>query len=187
MNYDYKLLQTTVPVTEACLKNWTADCRASINYTSHIQPLWEKDSRDSSGKSCVSCHDGDGGVRLDLKSIAGDFELRVYNELFKVHANYVYILDNFEQVSARKCKNIAQSPYPPMPDNNCDICFVYQLMSKDGAFESATFFDLFDHDDNDDAWYFMPYKTTTVDHDGMLSPSELKLIVEWLDRGAPLD
>ncbi|VAW78311.1 FIG00785302: hypothetical protein [hydrothermal vent metagenome] len=43
----------TPPVDPACLGTWTADCRITINYETHIHPIWNKDR--TNGK-CTDCH-----------------------------------------------------------------------------------------------------------------------------------
>ena len=58
-------------------------------------------------------------------------------------------------------------------------------MSALGALPSANFFSYFDEDQDDNHWHFSPLAPQpSVDHSGMLSNAEKKLIAEWLDLGA---
>ena len=43
----------TPPVAAACLGSWTVDCRITINYETHIHPIWNKER--VTGR-CTDCH-----------------------------------------------------------------------------------------------------------------------------------
>ncbi|MFQ5643006.1 MAG: hypothetical protein ACE5FQ_04825 [Thiogranum sp.] len=43
----------TPPVTAACLGNWSIDCRITINYETHIHPIW---SKNRGAGTCTNCH-----------------------------------------------------------------------------------------------------------------------------------
>lgn len=43
----------TPPVAAACLGGWTVDCRITINYETHIHPIW---SKNRVAGACTSCH-----------------------------------------------------------------------------------------------------------------------------------
>ncbi|MEM1436961.1 MAG: hypothetical protein AAGG11_23135 [Pseudomonadota bacterium] len=61
--YLYSDLPATAPVDGGCVTNWNALCRITVNYETHIHPLWSADrqSFDSGGaliadNTCISCH-----------------------------------------------------------------------------------------------------------------------------------
>ena len=43
----------TPPVAAACLGSWTVDCRITINYETHIHPIW---SKNRGAGTCTNCH-----------------------------------------------------------------------------------------------------------------------------------
>ncbi len=61
--YLYSDLPSTAPVDGGCVTNWTALCRITIHYETHIHPLWSADRQrfDAGGAligddTCTSCH-----------------------------------------------------------------------------------------------------------------------------------
>ena len=61
--YRYADLSTQAPVDPSCVGNWTAICRITINYETHIHPIWSVDRQvlDIDGNlvrddTCTSCH-----------------------------------------------------------------------------------------------------------------------------------
>lgn len=76
--------EKTLPISRGCEAKWQKNCRAVINYPTHIQPLWDKArlplnsgaQTDSDGMiTCVQCHKSVEGVeqvapqgQLDLTS-----------------------------------------------------------------------------------------------------------------------
>ncbi len=206
--YSYGALNTPVPVNDpACLDTWTSNCKITINYLEHIQPIWNlcRPNVDTQldMKACVSCHDkadsdhtddcpnkgGDGG---DME-LTGDLdpwnqgEVASYVQLFEADY-YLMIAENeWVKVDGADCDTIEGdlSVDPPV-----GTCFTRRLMSARGAIASARFFRLFDDDPDDDAYEVEsidPNTGTKKDlsfHNGMLTLDELRLIVEWLDTGA---
>ena len=63
-NYSHQALETLKPTGNECFNNWNAYCRLQINYTEHIQPLWqlsrqvfdEETAELLSDNTCSSCH-----------------------------------------------------------------------------------------------------------------------------------
>jgi hypothetical protein len=205
--YSYKDLTTPAPVNDpACLNKWTSNCKITINYLEHIQPIWDACRPQAGNKSCTSCHDkadntpadkcpGGGGPGGDLV-LSGDpdpwnpQEIASYVQLFE--ADYYQKNQNGEWIlvtdPATECPNGIEGDLSVEPQDG--ICVTRRLMSARGAIASARFFRLFDDDTDDDA-----YEVESVDpntgankdlsfHKGMLSPAELRLIAEWLDTGA---
>ena len=205
--YSYNDLSTPVPVNAPeCLNTWTSDCRYTINYLEHIQPLWDVCRPQAGDKSCTSCHDkadnnpagkcpGGGGPGGDLV-FSGDpdpwnpQEVASYVQLFE--ADYYQMNQNGEWVLVAdpeiECPNGIEGDLSVEPQDG--ICITRRLMSARGAIPSARFFRLFDDDTDDNAYEVESIDSSTGTnkdlsfHKGMLSPAELRLIAEWLDMGA---
>jgi hypothetical protein len=64
ITYSHQELATPKPAGNDCFNNWNAYCRLQINYTDHIQPLWqlsrqvfdEQTAELLSDNTCSSCH-----------------------------------------------------------------------------------------------------------------------------------
>jgi hypothetical protein len=205
--YSNSALNTPAPVNDpACLNTWTSNCKITINYLEHIQPIWNVCRQQAGNMSCTSCHDkadnypadncpGGGGPGGDLV-LGGDpdpwnpLEVASYVQLFE--PDYYVMNTNGEWIlvtdPATECPNGIEGDLSVEPQNG--ICITRRLMSARGAIASARFFRLFDDDTDDDA-----YEVESVDpstgtkkdlsfHKGMLTSAELRLIAEWLDAGA---
>jgi len=209
--YSYNDLSTPAPVNDpACLTAWTSNCKITINYLDHIQPIWDACRSQAGDKSCTSCHEkadnnpadncrgggGDGGKLLLNGGSPSDtnawnpLEVASYVALFE--ADYYQMNANGEWVlvtdPATECPNGIEGDLSVEPQDG--ICITRRLMSARGAIASARFFRLFDDDPDDDA-----YEVDAIDpvtgtkknlsyHKGMLTDVELRLIAEWLDTGA---
>lgn len=205
--YSYRDLTTPAPVNDpACLDTWTSNCKITINYREHIQPIWNACRQQAGNMACTSCHDkadnypadncpGGGGPGGDLV-LSGDpdpwnpGEVASYVQLFEpdyyvMNANGDWILVTDPDT---ECPNGIEGDLSVEPQDG--ICITRRLMSARGAIASARFFRLFDDDTDDDA-----YEVESIDqstgtkkdlsfHKGMLIPAELRLIAEWLDTGA---
>ena len=55
LSYDDPTFTTPLPTAQTCALpgGWTANCRVTISYPLHIQPLWDKDR---GANTCVNCH-----------------------------------------------------------------------------------------------------------------------------------
>jgi hypothetical protein len=207
--YTYNDLTTPKPVNkDSCLTTWTSDCKITINYLEHIQPIWDtcRLTPQDGIKACISCHDkadntpadkcsGGGGPGGDLV-LNGDpdpwnpLEVASYVQLFE--PDYYVMNANGEWTlvtdPATQCPNGIEGDLSIEPLDG--ICITRRLMSARGAIASARFFRLFDDDTDDDAYEVEaidPSTGTKKDlsfHKGMLTTAELRLIAEWLDTGA---
>ncbi|XPF94815.1 hypothetical protein ACM9HF_02065 [Colwellia sp. RE-S-Sl-9] len=197
IDFLYSLLETPMPNGSNCFTNWLAYCRIQINYAEHIAPLWQRDRQVFDevtneliqDNTCVSCHqpfDADNVAQvpagqLDLSAIPSEepAHLVSYRELF------------FNDVEQEVVDGILITKLIEVTDNNGNTLFevdndgnlildddnmpipqlttvpVSSVMSTQGARASSKFFDVFERDD----------------HRNMLSPSERKLLSEWLDIG----
>jgi len=205
--YSNNALKTPAPVNDpACLNAWTSNCKMTINYLEHIQPIWDACRQQSGNKSCTSCHDkadnnpadncpGGGGNGGDLVLSGGPdpwnpLEVESYVQLFE--ADYYQMNANGEWIlvtdPATECPNGIEGDLSVEPQDG--ICITRRLMSARGAIASARFFRLFDEDSDDDAYEVESIDASTGTkkdlsfHKGMLTPAELRLIAEWLDTGA---
>jgi hypothetical protein len=190
----YDKLQTPVPVSGVCAVDWTASCRAVINYETHIHPLWNlpRQILDASNQvvddyTCTSCHtnrDAAGAERiadaqLDLTDGPSDAEplhFKSYRELL--------FTDNEQELSpggvlrdrmidtGEVLEDEEGNPILDETGNTTPIMApvpVRASMSVNGALASSGFRAVFQ---------------TGGTHEGFLSPAELRLIAEWLDIGA---
>ncbi|WP_417567400.1 hypothetical protein [Marinobacter sp.] len=205
----YADLTTPVPVTDiSCLTNWTSDCKATINYREHIQPIWSScrvDPNQNVVTSCQNCHraaeskscpDGTGGGGASTGLLLGSGnaswdarQLESYVQLF--NPDYYMKQENGEWIEVDPtvdgaCPDGVQGDLTVLPDPG--VCFARRLMSARGAIASARFFSLFDNDPDDDEYEVDTAATAEIrrSHVGMLSDAELRLIAEWLDSGAHL-
>jgi len=188
-------LTTPPPTTSACMSNWSSGCRITIHYEDHIHPLWSKErTLDADGDGipdldgmgriidhrCDSCHapvDALGAAavpagNLDLSDAASDVQpeqKRAYRELlFADRAQYVNAMGLLDDI----CE---QSQIDP--DTGVEVCAAFRnvpaSMSAAGARASVRFFDTLEG-----------RSVGTIDHSDFMSPSELRLLSEWLDIGA---
>ncbi|WP_375177775.1 hypothetical protein [Marinobacter mobilis] len=203
----YSELTTPAPVADAsCLTDWRPDCKATINYMEHIQPIWEAcriDPVSNDTVSCQGCHraaesrvcaaaGGGGGASTNLllgrgNSSWDDRQPESYVQLFEpdyylkqgADGDWVEVTDPDTQ-----CPDGIQGDMTVLPDPG--VCFSRRLMSGRGAIASARFFTLFDQDPDDNAYEVELPGTDAIrqSHMGLLSQAELRLLAEWLDAGA---
>jgi hypothetical protein len=202
--YSHSGLNTAVPVNDpACLMVWTSNCKITINYLEHIQPIWEQCRTQAGNMACVSCHDKadknhaddcpggggpDGGLVLDGGPDPWNpLEVESYVMLFEPNYYLLNASGDWVQVTdpVTECPNGIIGDLSTQPQNG--VCITRRLMSARGAIASARFFQLFDDDHDDDAYEVEAIDPGTglkKDHMGMLTTDELRLIAEWLDTGA---
>ncbi|KEF30620.1 hypothetical protein D777_02562 [Marinobacter nitratireducens] len=205
----YSGLTTPVPVADVnCLTDWNANCKSTINYKEHIQPIWNAcrvDPNQNVVTSCQNCHraaeskscpDGVGGGGASTNLLLGsgnaswdNRQLESYVELFEpdYYLRETETGDWVEVDSAdldAQCPDGVQGDMTILPEPG--VCFARRLMSGRGAIASARFFSLFDDDPDDDEYEVETAETAAIrqSHQGMLTRAELRLIAEWLDTGA---
>jgi Hydrazine synthase alpha subunit middle domain len=188
-------LTTALPLpTPGCTSAWSSRCRVTIHYERHIHPLWSvsRTDIDSDGvpdvdalgntidRKCISCHapvDAMGAAAvpagdLDLTDGPSDDEpdqFKSYRELlFNDNGQILNATGQLED----EC---IQTQIDPV--TNVEVCVAFRSvaapMSANGARASARFFDKLEG-----------RTVGTVDHRDFMSPSELRLLSEWLDIGA---
>ena len=198
--YRYGDLQSPLPITAACALNWTSVCRIQINFPEHIQPIFLVDRQvfDEDpmvlleDRSCLRCHTPEGAdglaqipaAQLDLRATPStdnpDF-LSSYRELMFGDNEQALIqgalLDRLVIVTDQNGNTVFELDEEGElildPEGNAipvtQTVGLGNSMSVNGARSSSRF--------------FIPFNAGGA-HDGWLTPSELKLLSEWLDMGA---
>ncbi len=193
-----RALSTLPPLNAlSCMSDWTSTCRITIHYEQHIHPLWQANrpvDADGDGVNdldgngveinnrCQNCHapiDRNADAVIDVP--AGDLDLtdgpsddepdhfRSYRELlFGDRGQIVNAMGQLED----ECLQTQVDPV-----TNVVTCVQFRnvpaAMSAQGARASTRFFNKMEG-----------VTVGTVDHSDFMSPSELRLISEWLDIGA---
>jgi Hydrazine synthase alpha subunit middle domain/WD40-like Beta Propeller Repeat len=188
-------LTTALPLpTPGCTSAWSSRCRITIHYEQHIHPLWSVSRTDINNdgipdvdamgnpidRKCTSCHapvDVMGAVavpagELDLTDGPSDDEpdqFRAYRELL--------FPDNGQILNAQGQLEDECIQTQVDPVTNVPVCVAFRTvqapMSAAGARASTRFFDKMEG-----------RSVGTVSHQDFMSPSELRLVSEWLDIGA---
>lgn len=176
-------LTTPLPVATSCTTDWTSRCRITIHYQQHIHPLWSKDRPSITpplDRKCITCHAATvmGAVAVPP---AGDLDLsdgpsedepdqfKAYRELlFGDIGQVVNAMGQLED----ECLQTQTDPV-----TNVVTCVQFRnvpaSMTAGSARASNRFFDKLEG-----------RTAGTVNHSDFMSPSELRLLSEWLDIGA---
>ncbi|HVF15960.1 MAG TPA: hypothetical protein VNA21_03590, partial [Steroidobacteraceae bacterium] len=185
-------LTTITPLSSTtCGATWTNRCRVTINYPTHIQPLWDADrfvdvdgvpgnDVDSMGveinHKCSNCHSIEDAAnapavpagQLDLSLAPSEDQpdhLKSYRELLFGDTELVLVGGMLQELRIVVGIDADGNPIT-------EPVGVTPSMSFNGANASSRFFNKFDA------------SRPTGNHAGWLNPAELKLISEWLDIGA---
>ena len=194
IDYLYTDLDTASPTSLACQADWQARCRSVINYPTTIHPLWglprpqfdvdDNPILDGDGnpvdKQCTLCHtfpyiDPADGVTVIPP--AGQLELT--DQLSNVEADHLHayrellVTDNLQEVVGGQLVDVLRPNGQVDIDGNpvFDVVPIGSPASNAGARASGDFFSRFED-------------PTNLDHYGILSGAERRLIAEWLDIGA---
>jgi Hydrazine synthase alpha subunit middle domain len=172
---DATQFMTAFPTSALCVTAWASNCRIIINYTEHLQPLWDltRQVTDPTTGAVVSdhtctqggCHSPTNAAgaaqmpagNLDLtKSTSSDAppETTSYRQLLFAHN--IVIMD---PTPTDPTHTITQSVGPYLNAGSANGGLSAQFMSRFAAGSAST-------------------------HAGWLSPDELRLVSEWLDIGA---
>jgi hypothetical protein len=180
-------ITTDIPTSESCETGWSNTCRITINYTQHIQPLWDKvrqvldpttgavladhtctqagchNTKNAAGAAAVP------GGQLNLTNTASSAEplqLTSYRQLLFTHDEQAVTMGALADVLV---------PGPPGPKGQATTMPVpvgpyLNAGSANGAL-SSQFLNRF-------------AANSGSTHAGYLSAGELRIITEWLDIGA---
>jgi hypothetical protein len=180
-------IMTNVPTSELCETSWSNTCRITINYTEHIQPLWDKVRQvldPTTGAvladhTCTQagCHNTKNaaaaaevpGGQLNLTNTPSSDEplqLTSYRQLLFTHDEQAVTMGSLQDVLV---------PGPPGPKGQATTMPVpvgpyLNAGSANGAL-SSQFLNRF-------------AANSGSTHAGYLSAAELRIITEWLDIGA---
>jgi hypothetical protein len=182
------------PVSSAaCLTNWNARCRIVINYDDHIQPIWEKSRPVVDGANvvigdnrCSSCHatsDANGAAQVP----AGQLDLggAPSSQNADIKTSYQELFNGDTQ------RDIAGAPLPLLDDNNNPVLdddgnqvfrSVGRVLNPGSARGSGAFFNCMTR--NECHLDGVDPAVAPLDHTGLLTRAELRLLSEWLDIGA---
>lgn len=210
-DYSYDPAWVDIPVNRSIVVanlDPALDSRIVINYVDHIQPIWERVRTavdDGSGTlvdNCAGCHNSSGDTlvppgQLDLSSQPSDLNsdhYRSYRELLSGDDEQWLDLGGSLANRQRDCIDI------DIDGNTLNFSVpvaVQASMSTAGANRSNRFFDCFiggvcgpapapalPSNCTEDGGTPVAATMNTIDHTGMLSDAELRLISEWLDVGA---
>ena len=186
----------------------TQPSRIVINYIDHIHPIWERVRTPTANvegillDSCVGCHSTQGGTvvaagQLDLSALPSDIDpdhYRSYRELLSTDQEEWINLDGTVADRQRVCTSQDPDGNTLITTMTLDLPSVMRAGSANG---SPDFFNCFSGGvcglmsqpplpDNctEDGGTPIIATRNTVEHSGLLSPPELRLISEWLDIGA---
>jgi Hydrazine synthase alpha subunit middle domain/WD40-like Beta Propeller Repeat len=196
--YTYANATPTAPTNSSCA-TWSAQCRSTIHYAVtlagvatpnlFLQSIWEKASRTNlvngvmTSTTCSVCHDPVNAMamvqvpqgQLDLNGTASNVDTTVvtsYEQVLFAHNAQTLNMGVLQDL-------LVPAPGPPDPVTGQPTTIMVPVslappMAAGSAAGSTTFFRMFDGSFHD----------PVLDHTAFLSPSELRLIAEWLDIGA---
>jgi hypothetical protein len=151
----------------------TAPVNGVINYPDHIQPLW---ARDRGSNTCTSCHSDP--ALLDLRAgAAGTGRLTSYEELMVGDP----VIDSATGLPQTRVENgvVVIVRGAALVDVGASEGQAVGLSRKSRLMEILSGEDLLS---GAEARTAHP-TPTTVNHAGMLSAAELRLVAEWIDLG----
>ncbi len=193
-------LQTPPPAPANCIQSWNSACRTTVNYETHIHPLWTLDRSTLAADgltietdfTCTSCHsplDGAGVVRvplaqLDLSDGLSPDQMDHFNSYRELLFN-----DSEQEVSNGALLDIRV----PVFDGNGNQVFETDDAGNlilDGAGQPIPVTQAINvpasmrvGGASASQRFFEPF-LDGGSHEGYLTGAELKLISEWLDVGA---
>ncbi len=189
-SFSYLYANGGTPPTNANCSPWAAQCRATIHYASalsptqlYIQSIWNLTRppmmvNGVTATACVGCHttiDAQNNAlqvpagQLDLTGGASSLDPTVvtgYEQLLFPHNEQTLNMGVLQDV-------LVPAPGPPDPVTGLPTTVMVPValpppMSAGSANASAAFYSVFN---------------TGGDHNGFLTPAELRLVSEWLDIG----
>jgi hypothetical protein len=172
----------TPPANAGCMVIWTPTCRIIINYTEQIQPLWNLAPRPGPNGQNVTCSQGGchsptaangttpmvpaGNTQLDLSATVSSTNPPwpvSYVDLLFAHVEQTVNMGAFQDVTMA-------GPVDPTTGLATQVPVQVAPPAVAGSANASTqFFSVF---------------APGGSHVGYLSPSELRLVSEWLDIGA---
>ncbi len=180
--YVYSDLTTAAPTNANCLPTWGNRCRITIEYLTHIQPLWAKTRQtlDVDGvtvltdHTCTLCHNTlNAAAQVQVPAGQLDLTSAVSNDDPNVVTSYRELLfaDNEQELIMGALQDVmVNGPIDPATGQPTQVPVgVPATMSAGSANASTAFFSRF---------------AVGGSHAGYMTTAELKLVSEWLDIGA---
>jgi hypothetical protein len=200
ISYRYADLTHLDPLTGAplnindCQTTWRKSCRIVINYLQHIEPIWNTPRTDAmmNDMTCTNCHSTRDAAntlqvpagQLNLTNNTADYPATFIPNADQAHTYRELLFGDNEMALVAGVLEYVTTPTGPIdPITNLptdELVPIGPSMSASGALNS----------------YFMEKMTeteldaprslsaSTVNHAGILTDAELRLIAEWLDIGA---
>jgi hypothetical protein len=165
-------LPTLPPTSVACVSAWSSICRVTINYTEYLQPIWSASGRTGPNGVgdgvCTDCHTPANAANVGYLDLTNDANGATPTQL----NSYVQLLEGSQHII-----NTTQTETDPTTGVTTTVTVpvtvtVPPVMTAGSAADSGAFFDIFATGSGNPI------------HAGILYPSELRLIREWLDIGA---
>ncbi len=211
LDRDYDPAWTDIPADRPIIVNNidpTQPSRIVINYIDHIHPIWERVREPVDNgvgvliDSCIGCHTTEGDSiapagQLDLTSQPSDLDpdhYRSYRELLSTDQEQWITIGDTLADRQRVCTSVDDQGNTLTTTMTLDISSSMRAGTANG---SNGFFDCFSGGScgpngqpplpancTEDGGIAIPASANTIDHSGMLSAPELRLISEWLDIGA---
>jgi len=196
----YNDLTTPLPISANCQLKWQTNCRISIHFPVHIQPLFEKDRPifDDTGlieisqNRCTACHstsDNDGLTRIPLGQLDLSSAPSIDDAFFTTSYRELLVNDNEQEI----VNDILLDKLVPVFDNDGNQVFELDdegklvldaqgqpiaVMQTVGVAPSMSV------GGGANSQRFLSLFNQGASHEQRLSPAELRLITEWLDLGA---
>jgi hypothetical protein len=165
---DYAGLTTPSPVD--------SDGVITINYPDHIQPLWDKTlaTTVNGEDTCTGCHDSSTfAADLDLSGGTGGFgrvtsyqELTIGDPVLDQNGLPIITIDEDGEVMMERetpLVDVGSSRQSSRSSHLMEVLYNTELRASQD----------------------LPTSPAAVNHSGMLNASELRLVAEWIDLGAP--
>jgi hypothetical protein len=186
----------------------TQASRIVINYIDHIHPIWERvrtpvtNTEGVVFDSCIGCHTTEGDTvvaagQLDLTALPSDIDpdhYRSYRELLSADQEQWITLGDAVADRQRVCTSEDADGNVLISTETLSVPAAMRAGSANG---SGNFFNCFSgsvcgltnqaplpENCTEDGGTPVTSTRNTVDHSGILSAAELRLISEWLDIGA---
>jgi hypothetical protein len=172
------------PTTNNCLAGWAYNCLIIIDYPDHIQPIWD-DSRvvmDAMGNITANHTCTQGGCHSPTDALgnpgvpAGQLDLTNANPSNTQFVSYIDLLETHQAQQLVNGVLVGETqPGPIDPATGQPTQVPVEIpgpLIPGDAHDSTAFFSL-----------FAPGSQDPI-HANTLSPSELRIISEWLDIGA---